>query len=214
MKVKDKTKELEQLLKIAPREDASMASAADSSLPEEVLPEPEPLFALDFEREKRRLMKRAKATVTKLIKLILPEEMLNDEFIQDKLVQDADQLSSLYWQKECIEIMQKTLMETVAKGNASPRFFETFTEISKNHSDISDQISKFETFLRKNYLDIKYDLIDRKDGQLMLEGRQAIEYDKDSEQDGSVTIYSTKDFIKNAQKDRMKILKAKYQEEE
>jgi hypothetical protein len=139
--------------------------------------------------------------------------MIEDDFVKDKIEQDADQLSSLYWQKECIEIMQKTLMETVSHGNASPRYFETFSQISKNHSDIADQISKFETFIRKNYTDIKYDIKDREDELNLLGGQQVPQLEAKKQDDG-ILITSTKDFIKNAKTEKIKFLKAKNQKDD
>ena len=212
--IKEETKELESLLKITkPIEQAVIAPAVDSA-PEE-LGEPEPLFTIDYEKEKKRLMKRARATVKKLVRLIIPPQMIEDDFVKDKIEQDADQLSSLYWQKECIEIMQKTLMETVSHGNASPRYFETFSQISKNHSDIADQISKFETFIRKNYTDIKYDIKDREDELNLLGGASQVpQLESKKQDDGGILITSTKDFIKNAKEEKIKFLKAKNQKDD
>lgn len=205
--IKEETKELESLLKISKPIEQAILPDVDK-VPDE-LQEPEPLFTIDYEKERKRLMKRARATVTKLVKLVIPPDLIKDEFIQDKITQDADQLSSLYWQKECIEIMQKTLMETVAHGNASPRYFETFSQISKNHSDIADQISKFETFIRKNYTDIKYDIKDKEDELEIAAKPKALE---NKQETSGILITSTKDFIKNAKKDKMKLLNAEYEE--
>lgn len=205
--IKEETKELESLLKISKPIEQAILPDVDK-VPDE-LQEPEPLFTIDYEKERKRLMKRARATVTKLVKLVIPPDLIKDEFIQDKITQDADQLSSLYWQKECIEIMQKTLMETVAHGNASPRYFETFSQISKNHSDIADQISKFETFIRKNYTDIKYDIKDKEDELEIAAKPKALE---NKQETSGILITSTKDFIKNAKKDKMRLLNAEYEE--
>lgn len=204
--IKEETKELESLLKISKPIESSVIAPAVDSTPEE-LKEPEPLFKVDYDQAKKRLMRRARNTVKKLVKLIIPEEMLEDEFVKDKIEQDADQLSSLYWQKECIEIMQQTLMETVAHGNASPRYFETFSQISKNHSDIADQISKFETFIRKNYTDIKYDIRDKEDEIMSASGIDTSRQIEAKQQDGGILITSTKEFIKDSKNAKLALMK-------
>lgn len=208
--IKEETKELESLLKISKPIEQAIVPDVDN-VPEE-LQEPELLFTIDYEKEKKKLMKRARNTIVKLVKLVIPNDMFHDEFIQDKINQDADQLSSLYWQKQCIEIMQKTLMETVAHGNASPRYFETFVQISKNHSDIADQISKFETFIRKNYTDIKYDIKDKEDEAELASNQPKLITANTEPSNNGILITSTKDFIKNAKKDKLKILQSKHSE--
>ena len=206
--IKEETKELEQLLKISQPISQSVVQAVDDT-PEE-LQEPEPLFTLDYEKEKKMLMKKARASISKIAKTIIPKAYINHEYVQDHINQNAEQLSSLFWQKMCIEIMQKTLMETVAHGNASPRYFETFSQISKNHSDIADQISKQETFVRKDFLDLKYTLIEAKEDEEMDSMKmtpKAIENKPESQVQEGYLISSNKEFIKEQKAEKLRRMK-------
>ena len=74
--IKEETKELESLLKISKPIEQAIVPDVDN-VPEE-LQEPEPLFTIDYEKEKKKLMKRARNTIVKLVKLVIPNDMFHD----------------------------------------------------------------------------------------------------------------------------------------
>lgn len=158
MKLKDQSKELENLINATSDINAAVNTTLNSSILPEELEEPEPVFTIDYDSEERESKRKAKASIKQLIKAIIPKEYLNSQYIIDKINQDAEQLGKLYYQEKMIETTQRALISSIGQGNLSPRMFEVFTGISKNHSDIAKQISDFQTVLRKSYIDIVLDL--------------------------------------------------------
>lgn len=158
MKVKDQSKELENLINATSNLSDEVAANLNVTDTPEELEEPEPVFTIDYNSEEKDSKKKAKASIKQLIKAIIPKEYINSQYIIDKINQDAEQLGKLYYQEKMIEVTQRALISSIGQGNLSPRMFEVFTQISKNHSDIAKQISDFQTVLRKSYIDIVLDL--------------------------------------------------------
>lgn len=159
MKLKDQSKELENLINATSDINAAVNATinASNAVPDE-LEEPEPVFDIDYDSEEKKSKNKAKASIKQLIKAIIPKEYINSQYVLDKINQDAEQLGKLYYQEKMIETTQRALISSIGQGNLSPRMFEVFTQISKNHSDIAKQISDFQTVLRKSYIDIVLDL--------------------------------------------------------
>lgn len=157
MKIKDESKELSDLLQATARENSFVSSQLEESeLPEEL--QPEPVFEFDYDKQMRVARKAARKSIVKIVKSVVPENFANSDYIKEKIDEDADQLGKLYYQQLTIETMQKANMEAVSKGNLSPRMFEVFTQLSKNHSDIAKQITEHQIVLRKTYIDIVFDM--------------------------------------------------------
>lgn len=158
MKLKEQTEQLRSLLSSTESTSDSVKDISKSvdEIPEEL--EPAPLFEIDFEKVQKEMQKKARKTLMKIVKHIIPDNMLNDQYVKEKMEQDIITLSGLHFQIYNNELMQKTLMQTVGAGNPSPRLFETFTLISKNIADTNKQLMLTEEALRKCYLDIKYEI--------------------------------------------------------
>lgn len=157
MKIKDESKELSDLLQATAKENSFVSSQLeDSELPEEL--QPEPVFEFDYDKQMKVARKAARKSIVKIVKSVVPESFADSDYIKEKIDEDADQLGKLYYQQLTIETMQKANMEAVSKGNLSPRMFEVFTQLSKNHSDIAKQITEHQIVLRKTYIDIVFDM--------------------------------------------------------
>ena len=160
MKARDESKELEQLIQSSGLSYDQCKSIIDKS-PEEL--EPEPVFEIDYDKEKQKCSSKARADVKYMVKSIVPKDVINSPIIRNKIEQDAIQLGMLYWQQKMIETVLKANMGSIGQGNLSPRMFETFTMLSKNHSDIAKQIAEFQVSMRKNYNEMKWDIRAKKD---------------------------------------------------
>lgn len=160
MKAKDESKELQDLINLASLSFDQAKSIIDMN-PEEL--EPEPAFEIDYKKEKKKYKKRARKDVLHLVQSIVPNDVIESPIIQNKIEQDTVQLANLYWQQKMIEIVEQANMDSIGQGNLSPRMFEVFTQISKNHSDIAKQIADFQVTMRKNYNEMKWDIRSKKD---------------------------------------------------
>lgn len=162
MKLKEQTEQLKSLLKSTDNSTSiNLNSPSDLSASVDAMPaelEPAPLFDIDFEKVQRNMQKRARKTLNKIIEHIIPDNLLDNQYVKEKMEQDIITLSGLHYQIYTNELMQRVLMQTVGQGNPSPRLFETFTMISKNIADTNKQMMLTEEALRKSYIDIKYEI--------------------------------------------------------
>lgn len=134
----------------------SAANLSDA-LPEE-LEEPEPLFVIDYKKEMREAMKKARRSIKTMIKTIIPSEYLDDPYIIDKIEQDAETLGRLYYQQKIVEKVEEANVNAIGNGNLSARLFETFNMTAKSHSDLAKQISDAHTTIRRSYIDVILDV--------------------------------------------------------
>lgn len=160
MKAKDEKKELEALLKATEIPDPPLTSDTSiDAIPDEL--QEKPLFTFKYKKQQKKYDAQAEKYVMQIVKSIITEpQILESKTIKDKIQQDSKQLSALYYQEAMIITVEQSNMESIRTGNASPRMYETFTMLSKTHSDIADQISEFEMTLRENYSKIKFDLME------------------------------------------------------
>jgi hypothetical protein len=155
MKAKDESKELQDLINMSGLSFDQAKTIIDKN-PEEL--NPEPIFEIDYKKEKKKYKKKARRDVINLVKSIVPNDVIESPIIQNKIEQDTGQLANLYWQQKMIEAVLEANMDSIGKGNLAPRMFEVFTQISKNHSDIAKQITDFQVMMRKNYNEMKWDI--------------------------------------------------------
>lgn len=118
-------------------------------------------FTFDYDATKKMLRKKARKTVINIIKHIMPESMVNDPYVNDKLEQDTDILTDLYMQLECNNVMHRSILETVSRGNTLPRLYEVFGQLSDKIQALDKQIMAAEQSIRKTYLDLKYEITER-----------------------------------------------------
>lgn len=208
MTVKDETKELQSLISNSNKDLNSIQQLSNSELPTE-LEDPEPIFEWDGIQEMRISIKKARKSIEVLVNSIVPKNLIKSKYIQDKLEQDSQQLGKLICQQKSIELMQTTNMNAVGKGNVSPRMFEVFTMLSKNHSDISKQISEFQTILRKSYIDTVLDLKnkDNLENPNQMIGQNSIQNIENKSDQTSNIFVGTSELVKKLQDNKKQALK-------
>lgn len=158
MTLKEERKDLQNLLNattgvnLTPQND----NAQPQSSPIEEI-EVEPLFEFDWDAENKKIRKRARQTIKKIVELVVPKEIQGVSYIEDKMEQDEITLTALYTQQRAAEVMQRSIVESTAKGNNAPRMYEVFGQLSEKLMSINKQIIATETQLRKTYIDLKSD---------------------------------------------------------
>lgn len=158
---------------------------------------PEKLFEFDYEATRKALRKRARKTLNNILRHILPDEMLNNPYVQDKMEQDIDTLADLYMQQEETNIMQRSLVENVSRGNTMPRNYEVFGQLSDKIQALNKQIMSTESTIRKTYLDLKLEIRD-KENEIGTD--RLIGAGKMQETDNGVIVSSSKQLIEMARK--------------
>jgi len=161
MKIKEQAQELQALLNNTARPQEIQAPTSDvvDSTPEEL--EPEPLFEINYEKCKRGFIQKAKNSIKKIVRAVINNpDVVDFDFIKDKIEQDAEQLGFLYHQQKLHELTQQAGIESVRTGNISPRMIEVIATVGKNLMDISKQIAEFQISIKENYAKIKFDSIE------------------------------------------------------
>ena len=108
----------------------------------------EKLFEFDYDGVRKAQRKRARKTVLGIVSHVIPEELLEEDYIQDKIEQDIDSLLGLYMQVETNTVMQRSLMDTVSRGVAMPRMYEVFGQMTDKIQSINKQIIDTEQRIR------------------------------------------------------------------
>lgn len=189
-----------------PQSDASTVidSAAGTLLTEEKL------FDFDVDSVRKGLRKRARKTIMNITKHILPDDMLEEEYIQDKIEQDIETLTDLYMQAESNKIMQASIINSVSRGNTMPRMYEVFGQLTDRISGINKQIVSTEQTIRKTYVDLKYEIRDKQSEDLA-NSENSLGYTGNSapkQLEGSVIVTSSKDLNNLAKQKHREALEA------
>ena len=161
MKIKEQAQELQALLSSTskPQEPQAVVGNVVDDTPEEL--EPEPLFEINYDKCKRGFIQKAKNSIKKIVRAVINNpDVVDFDFIKDKIEQDAEQLGFLYHQQKLHELTQQAGIESVRTGNISPRMIEVIATVGKNLMDISKQIAEFQISIKENYAKIKFDSIE------------------------------------------------------
>ena len=121
----------------------------------------EKIFDFDIDAVRKGLRKKARKTVLNIVKHILPDDMIEEEYVQDKIEQDIQTLTDLYMQAESNKIMQGSIINSVSRGNNMPRMYEVFGQLTDKISGINKQIISTEQTIRKTYVDLKFEIRDK-----------------------------------------------------
>lgn len=124
--------------------------------------EQKPIFTYDYDNEMRKLKKQARKTIRALVSHILTDELLEEDYIKDKIEQDIITLSELYWNRKSNEIMKLSIMDSVSKGNTQPRMYEVYSNLNDSISENNKQILATENNIRKTYTDLKMEVQTKK----------------------------------------------------
>ncbi len=123
--------------------------------------ESERIFEFDYDSLRKTLKKKAKKTVQNITKHILTDDLLEEEYIKDKIEQDVESLTDLYMQVESNNVMQRSILDTVSRGNTMPRMYEVFGQLTDKIQAINKQILATENQIRKTYIDLKFEIKDK-----------------------------------------------------
>lgn len=166
-------------------------------------------FEFDYEGIKKILRKKARKTLNNIVRHIIPDNMLEDEYIKDKMEQDIDTLSGLYYQLELNTVMQRSIVENVSRGNTMPRMYEVFTGMTDRMEAINKQIVSTEQQIRRTYLDLKIEIRERENENISAQSPQkALE----TGSNGNLIINSSKQLIDMAKKRHKEEMLKKMQE--
>ena len=123
--------------------------------------EGERLFEFDYESMRKTLKKKARKTISNITKHILTDDLLEEDYVKDKIEQDIESLTDLYMQVESNNIMQRSILDTVSRGNTMPRMYEVFGQLTDKIQSINKQILATESQIRKTYIDLKFEIKDK-----------------------------------------------------
>ena len=109
-------------------------------------------------------------------------------------------------------------MDAISRGEISPRLFEVYAKLSKQQSDLAQQITTVQNMMRKNYIDSYMDLQQKDEAEEHIaighkeEKPLAIEEKKkDDGQSGNVMM-GTENLIKMLAEKKKQAMIAKYEE--
>lgn len=117
-----------------------------------------PIFTFDYENDMKGFRKRAYKTVWAMARHIIPEDVINDDYVKNKIEQDVDTLAELYWTRKSNTDIKLSIMDGISKGNTAPRMYDAYKSINDSISDNNKQIIMTEENLRKTYTDLKYEI--------------------------------------------------------
>ena len=192
----------------------------DDSIPTNML-NPEPVFKINYKSTQKQCIKKAKDQLLKMIKEVVPTIMQNSTMILDKVEQDAEQLGNLYYEYLKTDKVIQANMDALGRGEISPRLFEVYAKLSKQQSDLSQQINELQNIMRKNYIDTYLDLQqkDEAEEQYAISSRneekpKAITQSEESNdiEKSPNTVVGTDNIIKLMAEKKKKALIAKFEE--
>ena len=129
----------------------------DDSIPTNMLT-PEPVFKINYKSTEKQCVKKAKEQLMKIVKEVVPTILQNSTMILDKVEQDAEQLGHMYYESIRTDKVIQANMDALGRGEISPRLFEVYAKLSKQQSDLAQQITIVQNNMRKNYIDTYLDL--------------------------------------------------------
>lgn len=158
------------------------------------------MFMFNSEQQKKGLRKKARKTILNVVKHIIPEDIIEEEYVQDKIEQDIETMAALYLQLETNTVMQQSIVEMVSTGNAAPRMYEVFGQLTDKIQSINKQIFDTEQRIRKTYVDLKYEIRDKMNEDFAV-GVSGPNKNNMIESNGSGTVVtSTRNLIAGARK--------------
>ena len=158
------------------------------------------MFMFNSEQQKKGLRKKARKTILNVVKHIIPGDIIEEEYIQDKIEQDIETMAALYLQLETNTVMQQSIVEMVSTGNAAPRMYEVFGQLTDKIQSINKQIFDTEQRIRKTYVDLKYEIRDKMNEDFAV-GVSGPNKNNMIESNGSGTVVtSTRNLIAGARK--------------
>ena len=191
----------------------------DDSIPTNML-NPEPVFKINYKSTEKQCVKKAKEQLMKIVKEVVPNILQNSTMILDKVEQDAEQLGHMYYESIRTDKVIQANMDALGRGEISPRLFEVYAKLTKQQSDLAQQITIVQNNMRKNYIDMYLDLQqkDNVEENLAIGSSKhktempALEENKDEPGKLENVIMGTGNVAKMLQEKKKQALIAKFQE--
>lgn len=193
----------------------------DDSIPTNML-SPEPVFKINHKSTEKQCIKKAKEQLLKIIKEVVPTLLQNSSMILDKVEQDAEQLGHMYFESIRTDKVIQANMDAISRGELSPRLFEVYAKLSKQQSDLAQQITIVQNNMRKQYIDTYLDLQQKDEAEshslsmsnnisqpLAIESNN---YEEKKENKQTNTVVGTDSIIKMMAEKKKKALIAKFEE--
>lgn len=151
MKAIEERKKLEGLLNNMPDDIGDDSPEMDSEITQE------PVLNINFEDIREKCNYEARVMLNNSIKVFLNDDMMDDEYVKNKLDVDVMSLSGMIYQLRMNEDMQKAIMKEVDKGMINTKFFEEFTRLSRMIADLNKQLLATVEAIKSTYKDLKND---------------------------------------------------------
>lgn len=169
MKAKDIASQLGNLAAATASMGNYDTSDIDTDIPDE-LQEPDPIFVVSHDEILNNNEAKALKSVQHIVNTIVPKNYQDNPIIKDKISQDAEQLGQLYYQQHMNNIIIKTIMDTIAKGDTTAKLFDSYTRLMSIAKDFNKQINEMQNQFRKYYIDTYLDLQHKEDEDIIAEG--------------------------------------------
>ena len=169
MKAKDIASQLGSLAAATASMGNYDTSDIDTDIPDE-LQEPDPIFVVSHDEILNNNEAKALKSVQHIVNTIVPKNYQDNPIIKDKISQDAEQLGQLYYQQHMNNIIIKTIMDTIAKGDTTAKLFDSYTRLMSIAKDFNKQINEMQNQFRKYYIDTYLDLQHKEDEDIIAEG--------------------------------------------
>jgi len=191
----------------------------DDSIPTNML-NPEPVFKINYKSTEKQCVKKAKEQLMKIVKEVVPTILQNSTMILDKVEQDAEQLGHMYYESIRTDKVIQANMDAIGHGEISPRLFEVYIKLSKQQSDLAQQITIAQNNMRKNYIDTYLDLQQKDNAEENLaigtskHTNETLALEESKEEPGKLenVIMGTGNVAKMLQEKKKQALIAKFQE--
>ena len=187
------------------------------------LQEPDPIFVISHDEILNNNEAKALKSVQHIVNTIVPKNYQDNPIIKDKISQDAEQLGQLYYQQHMNNIIIKTIMDTIAKGDTTAKLFDSYTRLMSIAKDFNKQINEMQNQFRKYYIDTYLDLQHKEDEDIIAEGNGVNKKTITKKQEPLQVTYnevenidrretSTKDSVLKIQDFKRELFKKQYEE--
>ncbi|MEG1142148.1 MAG: hypothetical protein RSE41_06865 [Clostridia bacterium] len=206
-KIKEEVERLESLLKNTSNTNNLRDEVINTVVDNNDELEPQPLFIADFNKDQEECEKEARSMILKAIRHIFSREQVKTtEYLKDKLKLDVTSLGGMLYQNKCAILMQKTLMEEIGRGAASPRHFEVFSGLTKTIADNNRQLLQTVEAIKSTYIGIRSDIYEKQQLQITSNEASSSKMIEENTQSSGITANggysgnSPKDLIREMQR--------------
>lgn len=157
----------------------------------------EPVTDVDFQELRTKCEEEAEIMLKNAIKFIIPEDMIDSEYLRNKLKVDTLSLAGMIYQLRTNEVMQKALIDQVNLGMVNARMFEVFAGMSKTIGELNKQLIQTVEAIKETYKTFKNDVKEQRTEAL---GPTAGPAGMITTGDGGVVTRGTKELINSVKR--------------